>query len=163
MISDDAPYPLKDLVEAIAEACHVAPPQSSIPRSMAMTTARVFEYLWRLQLMQPVLPFLPANVARWNAHYPCSIAKARAQVGYEPRYRLVDGVRRTVQWYRENGYLCHSLPWVDGVLDLEVLAGPSNIRQAHASQLAWNVVALTWRLPSKLARRIGRHMRRSKT
>ena len=133
-----------------------------------MTAAHAFEYLWRLQLIDPVAPFLPANVARWNAHYPCSVTKARAHLGYAPRFGLVEGVRRTVQWYRQNGYLCHSLPWMEGVLDLEGLPEPSNRWHDRALraggrvvQLAWNIAALTWRLPPKVMRRVGRRMKRS--
>jgi hypothetical protein len=99
------------------------------------------------------------------AHYPCSVAKARLELGFEPTIGLAEGVRRTVQWYRENGYLSRSMPWTDGVLDMEALPEPSNAWQARAARvggramsLAWNVAALGWRLPPKVARRVRRRM-----
>jgi nucleoside-diphosphate-sugar epimerase len=35
---------------------------------------------------------------------PC-IEKARKELGYTPRYSLEEGLRETVQWYRQNGMI----------------------------------------------------------
>lgn len=165
IISDGSPYPFRDVVNSIASACQVSSPKSAIPRPLALPVAQVLEYSWRLQLMEPVVPFLPGNVSRWMAHYPCSVGKAQADLGFAPAIGLVEGVRRTVQWYRENGHLSRSMPWTDGVLELETLPDPSSALQARAArvggramQLAWNVAALSWRLPPRVARHIRRRM-----
>jgi nucleoside-diphosphate-sugar epimerase len=34
-----------------------------------------------------------------------SIEKARKELGYTPRYSLEEGLRETVQWYRQNGMI----------------------------------------------------------
>jgi nucleoside-diphosphate-sugar epimerase len=169
IISDEMPYTFREVVGAIADACHVPEPRSSIPRRLALPVAQLFDYLCRLQLMEPVVPFLSGNVARWTAHYPCSIAKARAELGFQPRIGLREGVCRTAEWYRENGHLWHSLPWSEGALDMSALAEPSHawpnrtLRAAYRTlRLVWNVAALSWRLPAKVARRVRRRVEQSR-
>lgn len=163
ILSDESPCSFRSVVNAIAMACEVSPPIAAIPRRLALPVAQILEYSWRLQLIAPVVPFLPGNVSRWMAHYPCSIAKARAELGFAPLVGLSEGVRRTVEWYRENGHLFRSVRWSDGVLDMEALPQPSDAWKARAAraggraiQLAWNLAALGWRLPPKVVRRIRR-------
>ncbi len=165
ILSDERPYTFREVVDAIATACKVSAPGSTIQKRLALPLAQILDCLWRLELKDAVVPFLGANVARWNAHYPCSVAKAHAELGFEPVLGLSEGVRRTVKWYRENGFLYRSVPWTDGVLDMESLPEPSNSWQARAARaggqamrLAWNVAALGWRLPPKVARRVRRRM-----
>lgn len=165
ILSDQRSYSLLEFVSAIAEACQVQAPRSAMPRWLASPMANLLEYLWRLQLTEPIVPFLPGNVSRWMAHYPCSVAKAHAELGFAPAVGLVEGVRRTVQSYRTNGSLSHSVPWSEGVLDVEALAEPSKAWQARALRageramhLALNLAALSWRLPPKVVRRVRRRM-----
>ena len=34
-----------------------------------------------------------------------SVEKARKELGYQPKVGLEEGLRRTAQWYRDEGYL----------------------------------------------------------
>ena len=38
-------------------------------------------------------------------NWRCDIEPARRELGYEPRVQLAEGVRRTIRWYKENGWL----------------------------------------------------------
>ena len=38
-------------------------------------------------------------------NWRCDIEPARKELGYEPQVKLEEGVRRSVQWYKENGWL----------------------------------------------------------
>ncbi|MBQ8127649.1 MAG: NAD-dependent epimerase/dehydratase family protein [Prevotella sp.] len=38
-------------------------------------------------------------------NWRCDIEPARRELGYEPRVQLEEGVRRTIRWYKENGWL----------------------------------------------------------
>ncbi len=169
IISDGRPYAFREIVNTIAGACQVHSPPSRIPKRLALPMARALDYLWRLELTEPIIPFLAANVTRWIAHYPCSVAKAQAELGFEPRIGLQEGVRRTVEWYRHNGFLCHSLPWSEGALDMAQLPRRSDAWRermlragGRATQLAWRLAALSWRLPPKVVRRVRRRMGRSR-
>lgn len=166
ILSDERSYPFREVIQAVAAASSVPVPRSSIPKRFALPVAQVLDYLWRLELREPVVPFLAANVARWIMHYPCSVEKARMELGFEPRIGLEEGVRRAVEWYRRNGFLWHSLPWSDGALDEPELPRPSNgLRDRvlgatrRAGQLAWSTTALSWRLPVKIARRVRQRSR----
>ena len=38
-------------------------------------------------------------------NWRCDIGPARRELGYEPKYQLEEGVRLTIRWYKENGWL----------------------------------------------------------
>ncbi|MBQ9187379.1 MAG: NAD(P)-dependent oxidoreductase [Prevotella sp.] len=38
-------------------------------------------------------------------NWRCDITPARRELGYEPQVQLEEGVRRSIQWYKENGWL----------------------------------------------------------
>lgn len=38
-------------------------------------------------------------------NWRCDIAPAMAELGYRPRYNLRDGVKETIKWYKDNGWL----------------------------------------------------------
>ena len=38
-------------------------------------------------------------------NWRCDITPARQELGYEPQVKLEEGVRRSIKWYRENGWL----------------------------------------------------------
>jgi nucleoside-diphosphate-sugar epimerase len=163
IISDERPYTLQEVSKAIAEVCNVPLPQRIVPKLLALPAARLYDYLWRLELMEPVVPFLASNVERWIAHYHCSVDKAAGALGYCPRIGLQEGVRRTVEWYQQKGFLCHSLQWSEGLLDMSALPGPSDkgwdcvLRSSgQMAEIMWRLMALTWRLPPKLIRRMRR-------
>ena len=40
-----------------------------------------------------------------HKYWVCDINRARAELGFSPRYRLADGLRETIEWYREAGWL----------------------------------------------------------
>ena len=44
------------------------------------------------------------NIMR-QRNWRCDIGPARRELGYEPKVRLAEGVRRSVRWYREHGWL----------------------------------------------------------
>ena len=69
VISDAEPYRLRDVVSAIANACGVPPPRRAVPRRYADFVAQVHDYLWRLEITEPVIRFLAANVRQWTVDY----------------------------------------------------------------------------------------------
>jgi nucleoside-diphosphate-sugar epimerase len=44
------------------------------------------------------------NIMR-QRNWRCDIEPARQELGYEPQVKLEEGVRRSIQWYKDNGWL----------------------------------------------------------
>ena len=44
------------------------------------------------------------NIMR-QRNWRCDIEPARQELGYQPQVKLEEGVRRSIQWYKENGWL----------------------------------------------------------
>ena len=44
------------------------------------------------------------NILR-QRNWRCDISPARRELGYEPQVKLAEGVRRSIRWYKENGWL----------------------------------------------------------
>lgn len=162
VISDGQPYPFDEVVRMMARACGAPSPRRRIPGRYAAPVAQVLDYLWRLELMEPIIPFLSANVRQWMADYACSVDKATRELGYPARVGLQEGIERTVAWYRQNGYLHSTEPWCEGILDAPpVVEAAGRWRRSlaaagHAALIAGRVGALTWKLPPRLSRKMRR-------
>jgi len=96
------PVTLKQFVKAIADAWGV----DSRIGHVASTPFRQFHALAR-----SIYRFLGVEVP-FSHRYEMfltdnifDIAKARRELGYSPQVSIAEAVRRTVQWYREQGYL----------------------------------------------------------
>ncbi len=40
-----------------------------------------------------------------HKYWVCDITRARTELGFSPRYQLPEGLRKTIEWYREAGWL----------------------------------------------------------
>jgi nucleoside-diphosphate-sugar epimerase len=170
IIADERPYTARELVDAVAEACGVQPPRLRIPRRAAIPMAECLDNLARLDLMTPIVPFLASNAGRWMTHSPCAIARAADELGYRPRVGLHDGVHAAAAWYRQHGFLGARVAWFPDALDAPSLPRRVETRAqrtarigGEAADLAWRLLALTWRLPPRLVRRARRRRAASRT
>src|SRR3546814_2521248 len=50
-------------------------------------------------------PIFPRRVDWFRQNRAFSIDKAKREIGYRPRVVLDEGLRRTAEWYQQNGYL----------------------------------------------------------
>ena len=62
------------------------------------------EYVGRLTGKVTALNNDKYNIMR-QRNWRCDITPARRELGYEPQVKLEEGVRRSIQWYKENGWL----------------------------------------------------------
>jgi nucleoside-diphosphate-sugar epimerase len=112
-ISDERSYTLEEVVDAIAAELGVRVWKPHIPVPAALLIGLGFELLSKVFRFYPFLipqtgrpPFSRKTVA-WTAESRLfvDISKARRDLGYQPGYGLAEGVRETVRWYREHGFL----------------------------------------------------------
>jgi nucleoside-diphosphate-sugar epimerase len=100
-LNDDIKITIRQLMEAICQALGVPPQFSSVSRPVARAGAWVLDRLWKLFLRPnppPVHRYRVAIVAR-DFHF--TARKAKRLLGYQPSVSLEEGLRRTVEWYRE--------------------------------------------------------------
>jgi nucleoside-diphosphate-sugar epimerase len=103
IIGDEKPVSWTEYVETIAEVINVDPPTRHVSVSLMKVIAFFYEFKsW----MFGGDPFL---TRRWldeiTKDFAYDITKAKKDLGYEPEISLKEGISRTVEWYRLNGFL----------------------------------------------------------
>lgn len=94
---------LDEYIKTAAQALGVAPPKLRVPYWPVHALAWGCEIVCKPFGIEP--PLHRRRVKFFKNNRAFSIAKAQAQLGYHPRVELLEGMQRTVAWYREHGYL----------------------------------------------------------
>lgn len=94
---------LNELVAEIADAVGVPPPRGRLPYWPLLAGAIACEGLCRPFGIDP--PLHRRRVAFFVKNRAFSIDKAMRELGYSPKVDLAEGLRRTAQWYFEQGHL----------------------------------------------------------
>lgn len=105
-IADERPYLVSEIVTTVGQALaeegiDVAPPSTRIPPVVARaaeTADRVLQGVGIYQQQVHVLGEMGHSIA-------CDIADARAELGYQPRFALHEGMRASIRWCIEQGLL----------------------------------------------------------
>nr|WP_315823924.1 hypothetical protein [Paraflavitalea speifideiaquila] len=75
-----------------------------IPHGVIKGLAIVMESIYKWRGKTPAL-----NVEKLHeltaTNWQCSIDKAKTELGYRPRYSLEQGLRETLQWYRQHNWI----------------------------------------------------------
>jgi dihydroflavonol-4-reductase len=94
---------LNELVAVIAEEAHVPPPWLHLPVWPFWLAGAACEALCAPLGIEP--PIYRRRVDFFTKSRAFDIARARRELGYAPAVGLRDGVRRTLAWYRDAGWL----------------------------------------------------------
>ena len=94
---------LNELVARVAGAAGVAPPRRHWPVWPVWIAGAICEGLCAPLGLEP--PLYRRRVDFYTKSRAFDISRARAEIGYAPAVGLDDGIRRTLAWYRENGWL----------------------------------------------------------
>ncbi len=94
---------LRDLVTAVAKSMNVAPPARSLPLTPIMIAAKACEFICRPLGIEPPLHERRVRFFTNNRNFDGS--KARRILSFTPKVPLKDGLRRTAQWYFDNGFI----------------------------------------------------------
>lgn len=112
-ISDERPYAIEEIIDAIAAAMGTRLWKPHIPVSPAWCLGLTLELLAKVFRFYPFIipqtgrpPFSRKSVA-WlsESRLYVDISKARRELGYVPAYDLARGIGETIQWYRQMGHL----------------------------------------------------------
>jgi len=102
-IGGDGYTTLKELVNIIADVLGKPHPKFSIPFAPVYWTSVVCDKLCKMIGVSP--PLYPRRVEFFSKDRAFSIEKAKRLLGYQPRYDLTTGLRKTATWYHDNGFL----------------------------------------------------------
>jgi dihydroflavonol-4-reductase len=94
---------LNELIAIIAEEAHVAPPAWKLPVWPVWLAGAACEAICVPLGIEP--PLYRRRVDFFTKSRAFDIARARAELGYAPQVGLREGIRRTLQWYREHEWL----------------------------------------------------------
>jgi nucleoside-diphosphate-sugar epimerase len=103
IIGGEKPVSKRELIGLIAARINVPPPRIHLPVMPTMGVAFALEMVGSVLHFEP--PLTRSRVLMFSKNWGYSIAKARKELGYCPRFSLDKGIRQTVRWYQEKGYL----------------------------------------------------------
>jgi nucleoside-diphosphate-sugar epimerase len=94
---------LNDLIALIADVAGVEPPSLHLPVWPFWVAGAVCEAVCVPLGVEP--PLYRRRVDFFTKSRAFDINRARAEIGYAPRVGLREGITRTLDWYREHGWL----------------------------------------------------------
>jgi nucleoside-diphosphate-sugar epimerase len=94
---------LNELMTLIAREAGVTPPTLKLPVWPFWTAGAICEALCVPFGIEP--PLYRRRVDFFTKSRAFDIARARAEIGYAPAIGLQEGIRKTLAWYREHGWL----------------------------------------------------------
>ena len=103
LIADEEYVRIEDLVQRAAKALGVAVAIPHLPVWPVIVVGHIVEKCCKPFRISP--PIFPRRVDWYRQNRAFTIAKAKRDLGYRPAVGLDEGLRRTAEWYRSEGYL----------------------------------------------------------
>jgi len=103
ILGGNRPVSKKEWANTIANVLDVSPPFIKIPANISWIVAEAMEALGRYMGIN--VPLTRSRVLAMSKYWGMDINKARKDLGFYPKIDLFEGVKRTVAWYQENGWL----------------------------------------------------------
>lgn len=103
LVCDDRYVTIEQLVRRVADAMGTEVRIPHLPIGPLLVAGQVVEAVCRPFGVAP--PISPRRVDWFRRNRAFDSARAREELGYEPRVGLDEGLRRTAEWYRAHGLL----------------------------------------------------------
>jgi nucleoside-diphosphate-sugar epimerase len=103
LIADDEYLEIEDLVKRVGRALEVDVKIPHYPVWPVVAAGHVVEKACRPFGITP--PIFPRRVDWYRQNRAFKIDKAKRDLGYEPKVGIDEGLRRTADWYRREGYI----------------------------------------------------------
>jgi nucleoside-diphosphate-sugar epimerase len=103
LIADDQYLEIEELVKRVGRALDVDVKIPHYPVWPVVAAGHVVEKACRPFGITP--PIFPRRVDWYRQNRAFKIDKAKRDLGYQPKVGIDEGLRRTAEWYRQEGYL----------------------------------------------------------
>jgi len=103
LIADEAYLEIKDLVRKVGNSLGIEVKINHYPIIPLIIAGHIFEKLYKPFGITP--PIFPRRVDWYRQNRAFNIDKAKRELGYQPKVGIEEGLRRTAQWYKKEGYL----------------------------------------------------------
>lgn len=103
-IADDQIYSWSEAFRIIAQALDKKTLTLRIPKAFLFAFAFISENICRL-LRKPTAINVQKIREITQKYWLCDVSKAKKELGFFPQYKLEEGAKKTVKWYKENGWL----------------------------------------------------------
>ena len=103
LIADEEYVPIETLVRKVGQALGVNVQIPHFPILPLMIAGHLCEKVCKPFKITP--PIFPRRVDWYRQNRAFNIAKAKRDLGYNPRIGLDEGLKRTGEWYRREGYI----------------------------------------------------------
>ncbi|MEM2980576.1 MAG: NAD(P)-dependent oxidoreductase, partial [Thermoproteota archaeon] len=103
-ISEDKAYTYLEVYKILSELCNRDPPKIHVPPILAKTLVMPVELFNRLR-GKVDFTWKTTTVNDLTSDRAYSVSKAMKELGFKPKYDLKTGLKETIEWYRENGYI----------------------------------------------------------
>jgi nucleoside-diphosphate-sugar epimerase len=103
LIADEEYLEIEELVDKVADALGVTVRTPRFPIWPLIIAGHVCEKVCRPFKVTP--PIFPRRVDWYRQNRAFKIDKAKQDLGYQPKVGIDQGLRRTAEWYKREGYL----------------------------------------------------------
>jgi 2-alkyl-3-oxoalkanoate reductase len=100
LLVNDEPVTQRDFLGALAAELGAPPPARRVPYELGLMLGALAEAKGRLARSQEPPPVTRYGVQLLGGENQFVIDRARRELGFSPKVRLAEGVRRSVEWYR---------------------------------------------------------------
>jgi nucleoside-diphosphate-sugar epimerase len=103
IIADEEYLPIKDLVEKVGKAMQMPVKIKYYPLVPLIIVGHICEKICKPFGITP--PIFPRRVDWYRQVRAYKIDRAKKDLGYQPKVGIDEGLRRTAEWYKKEGYL----------------------------------------------------------
>jgi 2-alkyl-3-oxoalkanoate reductase len=103
LIADEEYVEIEQLVLRVGRALGIEVKITHYPVLPLVIAGHVFEKVCKPFHINP--PIFPRRVDWYRQNRAFKIEKAKRELGYQPRVGLDEGLRKTAEWYKKEGYL----------------------------------------------------------
>ena len=103
LIADEEYIEIEQLIHKVGEALNVKVKTPHYPITPLIIAGHICEKVCKPFKIIP--PIFPRRVDWYRQNRAFKIDKAKLELGYQPKIGIDEGLRRTAEWYKQEGYL----------------------------------------------------------